>query len=578
MSTGPETPLPIRPAENPEAAGKPFPRIPQPVIRYGGVAAAVALAVFLYFLPGLLQGPLNPTEQIRIYYMGIPVQEPACYVEEKLYLPLDLIREYVDETIRWDEQNKLVIITDSENVFHLPLGLKEGFLNLEPFSFTYPVLEQEGKIYLPVDPLQDFYDLEIFEDKDSRLVMIRDLAEPVQMGKTLAAGKLRSAPAARSSWAAPISRNREIRIFFEHNGWFWVDTGDGLMGYLPEEKVQLTAISRRQEVKRNTYPPWNPLEKPVILTWEYAGFTTANPNAIGELAGVSVVSPTWFHLAADGLVINRADKTYVRWAHQQGRLVWGLFDNNFDPDLTHDFLNDATARIKAIKQILTCVELYELDGINLDFENMYIQDKDAYVQFVRELAPLLHEKERTLTVDVTFHSQSENWSRCYDRVKLAELVDYMMVMAYDEHGGGSNRAGSVSSLPWVERGLQRILQEVPPEKLLLGVPFYTRLWTQESDGQGGHKLTSQALSMEKAESWIREHGAEVKEDAASGQHYVEHHAGSVVYKMWLEDDYSLEKRIMLMKKYRLAGIAAWRRGFEKEGIWPAIESLVHKVW
>ena len=558
--------------------GKPFLRIPERKTPFWAAAAVLTLAVFFYFLPGFLQKPLHTGEHIQVYYMGRQVEEPACYLEEELYLPFALIKEYVDSTIQWDEKNKLVTITDSENVFHLPLGLKEGFLNLEPFSFTYPVLEKEGKIYLPADPLTSFYSLEVLEHKELRLVTVRDLTEPVQMGRTLAAGKLRLDPAVRSPWVRRINAEQEVRVCFEDKGWFWVETPDGLMGYLPEEKVQLTDISW-QEVKRNTYPPWNPLKRPVILTWEYAALTTANPRAIGELAEVSVVSPTWFHLAADGLVINRADKDYVRWAHRNGKQVWGLFDNSFDPELTHDFLNDAASRIKAIKQILTCVELYELDGINLDFENMLLQDKDAYVQFVRELAPLLHEKERTLTVDVTFHSRSENWSMCYDRAGLVGLVDFMMVMGYDEHGSGSGKAGSVSSLPWVEKGLQNILQEVPPEKLVLGIPFYTRLWTEETDGQGGvHKLTSQALSMEKAESWIREHRAAIREDAASGQHYVEHKEGNIVYKMWLEDSYSLEKRIELMKKYRLAGVAAWRRGFEKEEIWPALGNLVHKAW
>jgi len=537
----------------------------------------LALGVFLYFMPGFFQEPFNTTGQVHVYYMGRLIEQPACYQDEELYLPFDFIRGEVDPTIRWDDKNKLVIITNTENVFHFPLGFKEGLINLEPYSFTYPVIEREGAVYLPADPLREVYDLEFLEQKEDCLVRIHDLREPVQMGKTLEAGKLRSSPSVRSPWVLSIGRDKEISVLYEDNGWFWVETHDGLMGYLPKKKAELTTI-KTTEIKKNIYQPWNPLKRPVVLTWEYAGLTTANPRDIGELAEVSVVSPTWFHLTGDGLVINRADKNYVRWAHHNGQQVWGLFDNSFDPELTHTFLNDAVLRIKAMKQILTYVDLYELDGINLDFENMFLKDKNAYVQFVRELSPLLHEKERMLTVDVTFHSQSENWSLCYDRKSLAQIADFIMVMAYDEHGSGSSKAGSVSSLPWVEKGLENILKEVPPEKLLLGVPFYTRLWTETENDQGAKKLTCRALSMEKAEEWIKEHGAEIKEDRISGQHYIEYKEGNATYKMWLEDSYSLAKRIELMKKYRLAGIAAWRRGFEKEEIWPALGSLVNKVW
>jgi spore germination protein YaaH len=296
------------------------------------------------------------------------------------------------------------------------------------------------------------------------------------------------------------------------------------------------------------------------------------------MEGLQVLSPTWFHLREDGLIVNRADKTYVQWAHQKGLQVWGLFDNDFDPDLTHAFLHNPELRIKVIRQLLSFVELYELDGINLDFENMYLKDKEAYVQFVRELAPLLHEKERLLSVDVTFHSLSETWSMCYDRVGLAAAADYLMVMGYDEHASGSSSAGSVSSLPWVEKGLARMLEEVEADKLILGIPFYTRLWIETIDENGKISLTSKAYSMVTAKKWITEHKARVQIDEIARQHYVEVKEGDTTYRMWLEDELSLTNRIELMKKYRLAGISAWRRGYEPDETWPVLAELVRKVW
>lgn len=542
------------------------------------VLAGLLLAGWIVFSqPFWQEQPLNPTDQWNLYYMG-ELSKGAVYREgEELYLSFDFIKNNFDSTIRWDETNQLVIVTTKENVYHFPLGFKDGLQNLEPYDFTYPVINKEDTLYLPVDPLKDFYHLEIYEDKESSLVRVHNLALPIQRGKLLADVKLRHRPYLNSPWCAEINKDEQLSIMKEEAGWFWVETEAGRMGYVHESKVQLDSI-KIGEIKIQVYQPWNPLEKPVVMTWEYAGLKTVDPHSLGQMQELQVVSPTWFHLTEDGLVINRADKKYVQWAHDNGIQVWGLFDNDFDPDLTHIFLNDAQLRIKAIRQLLSYVELYELDGINLDFENMYLKDKEAFVQFARELAPLLHQKERMLTVDVTFHSLSENWSMCYDRKGLAEVVDYLMVMGYDEHTSGSSTAGSVSSLPWVEKGLQKILEEVTADKLILGIPFYTRLWIETTGENGKKELKSKAYSLTTAEKWLAQHGAQIEYDPATGQNYAEVKEGNTVYRMWLEDDDSLTKRIELMKKYRLAGVAAWRRGFEPQEVWPLIGELVNKIW
>lgn len=539
--------------------------------------AAIIIGLISYFWPAWQQEPLNNTSQPAVYYMGEPIDESVYYEDGELYLAFEFVKKNLDEAIKWDNNNHTAIITTSENVYHLPSGSKEGLQDLNPYSFTYPVVEKEGVVYLPADPLKDYYNLEIYEYNEAMLVRIHDSKKPVQQGTVISGGKIRRANSWRSPWSAALAPRETVDILKEADGWYWVETDDGRMGYISENKIVLGGIRMPRTAVRKL-PSWNPLERPVIMTWEYAGDKTVNTLNLGEMEGLQVVSPTWFHLTDEGLVINKADKKYVEWAHQRGMRVWGLFDNGFNPDLTHSFLNDAQLRIKVIKQLLSFVELYELDGINLDFENMYLKDKEAFVQFARELAPLLHQQERMLTVDVNFHSLSENWSMCYDRVGLAAVADYLMVMGYDEHSVGSSKAGSVSSMPWVEKGIERMLQEVPADKLILGIPFYTRLWVETTAANGEKKLTSKAYSMEAAEKWIAEHGAQVQVDEASGQHYAEIREKDTLYRIWLEDQYSLTKRIALMKKYKLAGVAAWRRGFEKEEVWPVLSELAKKVW
>lgn len=544
---------------------------------YAFIFFAIIIGALFYYMPGWQQQPINTTGEPYIFYMGERMDASGCYEEDEFYLSLDFIKENVDPTIQWDEINKMAIVTTTENVYHLPLGTKEGLHNLSPYSFTYPVIEKNGVVYLPADPLKEYYYLEINEDNDNSLVRIHDLKQSIQQGKVVANGKLRHGNSPRSPWSSTVMPDEMVDIMKEEDGWYWVETEDGRIGFLREDKVELSQIkTSKQTIKM--YQPWNPLERPVIMTWEYAGAKTVNPINLSVMEGLQVVSPTWFHLIDNGLVVNGADKKYVEWAHQNGMQVWGLFDNAFDPDLTHNFLNNAELRIKVIRQLLSFVELYDLDGINLDFENMYLKDKEGFVQFARELAPLLHQKERMLTVDVNFHSLSENWSMCYDRVGLASVADYIMVMGYDEHAGGSSKAGSVSSLPWVEKGIENMLKEVPADKLILGIPFYTRLWIEKTDENGKKELTCKTYSMEAAEKWIAEKGAQIQVDEAAGQHYVEVREGDTLYRMWLEDQYSLTKRIELMKKYRMAGVAAWRRGFEKQEIWPVLAELTKKVW
>lgn len=544
----------------------------KPQVIAAAAVLAIVASVIILFWPFFIQRPINTSGKPEIYFKGEVISQNALYKDQEAYIPLEFIEAHLDPDIQYDKENGMVIITTTKNVFHFPLGAKTGLSNLEPYTFTYPVIEEDGSIYLPLTPLIDYYELEVIEDRDRMILRFQDLKEPYQVGQVIKDTKLRHSSALRSPWAAEVMKGENVKVLREKDNWYWVESEDGRMGYIAESLLTLTDIEKK-EIKKEVYQPWNPIGEPIILTWEYAGRTTVNPYQLKGLNGVQVLSPTWFHLQNDGVVINNADMRYVKWAHDQGRQVWGLFDNGFDPDLTHTFLNDSNLRIKAVKQLLSYIDMYKLDGINIDFENMYLQDKDSFTQFIRELAPLLHEKERTLSVDVTFHSMSETWSMCYDRASLAKAADYLMVMAYDEHGGSGKTAGSTASLPWVERGIVRMLEEVPEEKLILGIPFYTRLWTEETDSNGKKSITSKAFSMGKAEEWIKERNAAILYDEKTGQNYVQVTDDNTIYKMWLEDEVSLKKRIELMRKYRLAGAGAWRRGLEKEEAWTVINEV-----
>jgi spore germination protein YaaH len=324
--------------------------------------------------------------------------------------------------------------------------------------------------------------------------------------------------------------------------------------------------------------PWAPVGDKINLTWDYMSAAKKDMSAYVAIPGLNVISPTWFSLSdTEGNIHNIASKVYVEWAHSQGLQVWALCSNGFDPDLTQPFLRSYELRKKFIQQLLVFADTYGFDGINLDFENIYLADKDYLTQFVREMVPYMHEQGLTVSMDVTIRSLSENWSMVYDRVALSEAMDYMAVMTYDEHWELTKDPGSVASLPWVESGVTRILEQIPKEKLLLGIPFYTRLWKLETAADGKVTISTQTLSMPIAQKWLVNRGIQTVLDEESGQNYGEYTNGNITQKIWMEDEYSIRERVKLAREFELAGVASWRKGFETPDIWTAIEEELTKM-
>ncbi|WP_462331600.1 glycosyl hydrolase family 18 protein [Schwartzia sp. (in: firmicutes)] len=289
-----------------------------------------------------------------------------------------------------------------------------------------------------------------------------------------------------------------------------------------------------------------------------------------KLPGINVASPCWFRIISeDGTLGDAAlspDKDYVKNAQKRGYKVWALVSNSFDPDMTHILLHNQAACNRAVSEIVYAAKEYKLDGINLDFENMEEEDRDAFSKFVSKLGAALHKEGKTFSVDVTFPGGSPNWSLCYDRAAIAAEADYVMVMAYDEHPSGSKTSGSVASLSWVENGVQAMLREVPSDKLVLGMPLYSRIWT-ESDGTVSDVET---LWMAQADRLVKEKKLARVWDMDAGQYYFEYKKGGRTCRVWQENARSIALKAALISRYDLAGAALWRMGFETDDVWPVL--------
>jgi spore germination protein YaaH len=308
----------------------------------------------------------------------------------------------------------------------------------------------------------------------------------------------------------------------------------------------------------------------IVMGWNSHGTTDTFIEQSSISPTLNVVSPKWFTLDAKQLVISQVDPRYVKWAHASGKQVWPLFGNAFDMDTTNSILSDPIKSKNTVNQLRDILVKNDIDGINVDFENLDMKNKADYVNFIRSLKAALQPHGILATVDVTRENPDPNWSGCYDRRGLGEAADYIIMMGYDEDLGGGGHIGSVASLPWVEEGIQLLLKDVPANKVILGIPFYTRDWfTDLNSGQ----IDRSDLGLADVDKMIVDRGLVKTWDSTAKQNYVEYTDGNKKHQIWIEDDSSVKLRMDIVHKYKLKGVAAWYIGAETPEIWQIIGSF-----
>ena len=348
--------------------------------------------------------------------------------------------------------------------------------------------------------------------------------------------------------------------------WAQVATMDGYVGYVRKKDISepsVTEFSRDFQKEEYTYLT---SEEPVNLSWHQVTTQEANAyfaDATANVSGVNVISPTWFYLQdTAGNIADISSAEYVNAAHEKGMQVWGLIDN-FTADVsTTETLSQLSSRQNIISQLMTAAQNVGLDGINVDFETLSEDAGPHFLEFLRELSIECHKNNLVLSVD---NPVPEDFTSHYDRREQGQVVDYVIIMGYDEHYVGSTEAGSVASLPWVEKGVQDTLAEVPSERTILAIPFYTRLWKTT-----GGALTSEAIGMDQAQQVITENNVQTVWDGSVGQNYGTYETQDSTYEIWLEDAQSIAEKVKLIPKYELAGVAQWKLGFENSSIWQVI--------
>lgn len=336
--------------------------------------------------------------------------------------------------------------------------------------------------------------------------------------------------------------------------------------------IQATAVVD-DEKYRIKYPDG----KKVYMFWEAVYEAKVKTDSIGTLDGVNVVSPTWYELkGVDGTIRSKVDEDYIKWAKERNYQIWALASNSFDLDLTHGLLSNPAGRKNMIDQLVTDARNYGFEGINIDFENVYLKDKDALTQFMLELTTEAHKYGIMTSIDVTAISTSENWSLCYDRKALGRIVDYMCVMSYDEYWASSPISGPVASYGWVENSMLKIAEIVDNDRLILGLPTYIRLWHETPSTEVANKMSnkSYALTMQRANELIEEYNASFVYDSVNQLYFASYVVDGHVSKMWIDNSETLGNRAKMVNQYGFGGVALWSRGFETQDVWSIIKQAI----
>lgn len=496
-----------------------------------------------------------------------------AFIDENgnVYLSTKDIANFFDDNIFYDNKYDQLITTSKTKVATLGINKTEIDINGSKKTIYAPAIEKDKEYYLPISELQTVYNVEVNYVEDTKIVTIDSLDREQKRANSSKNQSVKYLPTFFSKNVDEVKGGESVIVISENvDGYVKIRTKNGVIGYIKD-------VANIRNIRENMVYE-KQIEGNISLVWDYFSEYVSAPDRRGtSLKGVNVVSPTFVTLVSEGngridTNIGSQGERYITWAHENGYKVWPSFSNNSYKQTTSAILNDYKLRQTLINNIVTVALQNNFDGVNLDFENIYMADKDMFTRFVIELAPRLREYGMVLSIDVTAPDGSEDWSMCYNRNALAKQADYLVFMAYDQHNSESVEAGTTAGADWIEVALKKFVgtqEEVPAEKLILGMPFYTRLWKEQNGN-----LSSYALYMKSIDSTIPSNVQRIWKDDVK-QNYVEYTRSGITYKMWIEDEASISAKCDLVNEYKLAGAAYWSKDRETPNIWNVISEKLN---
>jgi len=489
---------------------------------------------------------------------------------DQVYLELGMVKDYIDDGYVYDSTEvTLRYATDSE-VYTATLGSSDYSIDKSYNTLSSAVvIAQDDTVYISTEYMQLLSDFQFTYYENPNRVVIETAGFEKQVATAKSKTQIRALNGIKSPVLEDVTKGEKITVVRDTGDWSFVISENGVLGYMKNRKISdISTETVAKNLEERTYNHIS-VGTDISLIWHQVTSQAANADIASILSSsgnIDVISPTWFYLNDnEGGIASIASSSYVATCHASNVQVWGLVSNLEDPDVdTTTVLNTTSSRDALVNNLVAQAITYGLDGINIDIEQLSGEASDGYTQFIKELSIKCENNDIILSVDNYVPTAS---SAGYNRASQANYADYVIIMGYDEHYSGSEEAGSVASIGWVEQGVKDTLEEVPADQVILGMPFYCRVWEVAEDGS---VKTSTAYGMGAIQSYLTTNGATATWDDSLGQYYAEFTKGDTTYKIWVEDDTSIEEKLKVMDNYGLAGAAFWKKGFDTTSVWNVI--------
>lgn len=515
---------------------------------------------------------LSASDEVAIVYENGIAEEKGLLQEGRCYLDLDTVHAYLNDRFYVDYNEELLLYTLPDEVVRIGLGerTEDGYV---------AAFERDGSAWIALDYVKRYSDFNFTLYTEPNRVVLETSWDEIQAAELRKDTAVREKGGVKSSVLTQALKGDRVAVLEEMENWDRIITEDGYIGYVEKKRLTEPEASMPEKDTGYTAPDYtgNVRDHKINLAWHQVTTAAANstfPGVVENVTGINVISPTWFFLYDnEGTVESIASREYVDEAHERGLEVWALVD-----DFTHsadngvdtkEVLSYTSKRAKVIETLMSEAETYGLDGINVDFEKVSQDAGQDYIQFIRELSVECRSRGLVLSVD---NYVPRNFNAHYEWKEQGVMADYVIIMGYDEHWAGGEEAGSVASIGYVEEGIQKMVEEVPANKVINAVPLYTRIWTTSPEGA----VSSRAVGIQAASDFLTQNGVAYSWDESTAQNYAEFDTPEGLCQVWLEDEQSLAAKVEAMKRYGLGGIAAWKLGFDegRENIWSVIAGFL----
>lgn len=515
---------------------------------------------------------LEKEDDVALVLQNTVSDTKGKWMDGRVYLDYETVSNVLGGRFYWEADSSQMLYTTPKEILAIAPESTSYTVNGENKDEGYKIIRQtDDKIYLALDFIQKYMEITSTVTESPNKAVIRYQWGSEKIVKAKNDTVIRYRGGIKSDILTDVAKGTELTLIEELDNWSQVATSDGFNGYVSKE--DLTAPEEKKAEYDGSYKEeFTSLTRDhkINLAWHQVTSEDANAGlaqTLESITGINVISPTWFSVTgAEGTISSLASADYVNLAHEKGLEVWGLIDN-FNKDVsTLDTLSNRTSREHLIQKLIEEAVRVGLDGINVDFEALTQEEAPHFIQFIRELSISCRKNNLVLSVD----NPVPQFTSFYNRREQGIVADYVIIMGYDEHTDGTEEAGSVASLPFVEEGIQQTLKEVPKNKVINGVPFYTRLWFTDNAGT----VTSEIMGMDQASKIVTEMGMEMYWNKDVSQNYAELSTDNGLYQMWLEDEQSLDAKMQLVQKYELGGVAEWKLGFERADVWNTISQYL----